>query len=492
VRFKSVAFFFVLLTLTMAAHACHVGILWAEESLPLAAARQMFGGKILYRDVWFDKPPSLVLPYLLSGAHNGWPLRIAGCLYLLLACWIAYRFATEVWSAREGMWAAGLLAFFLTFDFPSAVIPLASDLLLVAPHLAAIWLAWKQRPFWSGALAGVAFLVNPKAVLLAAACALWNLEGVPMLTAGFAAVNAIVLGGLWVVGAFPAYWQEVWQWGSLYASAPPGAASLWNGVIRTVNWAGFHIALIIASGYFFARSKGMQWVGWWLFCAVGVAAGFRFYPRYYFLLLPPLVVAAARGLTLLGRRGAWVVLLLSIPFIRFAPRYFELAAGEANWTDTAMDRDSRLAARITRGLARPNDTLFVWGFRPELYAYTRLSAATRFLDSQPLTGVPADRHLTESTPLETAPAAARRRELAQSHPAFVMDGLGPYNPQLAITSYPELRHWLDQYDVVGRTAGTVIYARADISGTRALAAPLNPYPFPHTPPPPDSWVADRR
>ena len=34
---------------------------------------------------------------------------------------------------RTGGWAAGLLGFFLTFDFPSAVIPVASDAMMLAP-----------------------------------------------------------------------------------------------------------------------------------------------------------------------------------------------------------------------------------------------------------------------------------------------------------------------------------------------------------------------
>ncbi len=37
---------------------------------------------------------------------------------------------------REGFFAAVFAAFFLTFGLPSAVIPLASDMLLILPHLA--------------------------------------------------------------------------------------------------------------------------------------------------------------------------------------------------------------------------------------------------------------------------------------------------------------------------------------------------------------------
>ncbi len=58
-----------------------------------------------------------------------------------------------------------------------------------------------------------------------------------------------------------------------------------------------------------------------------------------------------------------------------------------------MDRDSREASLIVRGLAHNSDTMFIWGYRPEDWVYTGLPAATKYLDCQALTGVPADRHL---------------------------------------------------------------------------------------------------
>jgi hypothetical protein len=124
-----------------------------------------------------------------------------------------------------------------------------------------------------------------------------------------------------------------------------------------------------------------------------------------------------------------------------------------------MDRDSREAAALVRSIAKPTDTLFVWGFRPEVYVYTGLAGASRFLDSQPLTGVPADRHLVDSASLAPELAAANRVELSRLQPALILDGLGPYNPRLAITAYPDLAPWLAGYRELGRTHGTILYGR---------------------------------
>jgi len=462
-------FFLTLFALVLAARLCHLDILWAEETLPLAAAAQMIRGKVLYRDLWFDKPPLLAWTYLAWGAQDGFPLRLAGALYVLLACWIAWRFARDLWGRREALLAAGLLAFYLVLDIPSAVTPLAADLLMLAPHLAAVWLAWRGRAFWSGVLAGIAFLINAKGLFVLAAGAIWNLRALPWLLAGFAVPNLLAAAVLWGQGALGAYYGQAWKWGRLYASATFVAKPWANGLLRTAHWLGFHAAMVIAAIWFWWRdpkADRTRWTAWMAICSVAVAAGWRFFPRYYFQLLPLIVLAGARGFVLLGRRRAMAVaMLLLIPLARFGPRYALLAreliaARPPAWVDTGMDQDSRRAAQLVRQMSVPGDTLFVWGFRPELYVYTGLPAASRYLDSQPLTGVPADRHLTESQPVEIEATRARRAELAGTRPVFIIDGLGPMNPRLAIAAYPDLRAWLAQYQEAGRTGLTVIYKRS--------------------------------
>jgi hypothetical protein len=280
------------------------------------------------------------------------------------------------------------------------------------------------------------------------------------MAAGFAAACGAAGAWLWGAGALAAYWEEVWRWGRLYAGSTFVADPLRNGMVRTLDWLGFHAALAVAGiALLLRREVSLRWIGWIIISLAGVAAGFRFFPRYYFQLLPVMVLIAARGFTLLGRKGALAAaLLLLIPLGRFGPPYLTALRG-AEWRDTAMDRDSRAAGALTRQLAKPGDTLFVWGYRPEIFVYTGLPAATMFLDSQPLTGVPADRHLTQSEPVETEAARARRIELARTRPTFVVDGLSAYNPRLAMANYPELRQWFANYREVARTTQTVIYHR---------------------------------
>jgi len=466
---RALALFLLLAAFLVATRVCHVGLLWADDNLPLAAAIQLAQGKTLYRDVWFDKPPLVAGINLLWGAHAGWPLRIAGALFVLLVSWLGYRCARLRWSHREGVAAACFLAFFLTFGFPSAVIPLAADLLLVAPHLAAIYFAWRKRPLLSGAAAGLGLLVNTKAVFVLAACALWQWRALPLLVAGFALPSLVAFAWMALQGSLADYHRQVWQWGSIYAAHTFVWQPLAEGVTRTINWMGFHAALV-AGGVLVARERDdrWRWAAWIALSLAGVALGLRFFPRYYFLLLPPLALAAARAWVLLCRNRAamaLLALLLLVPLARFGPRYLHVARGDTRWSDTRMDRDSREAAQRVLALGGPGDTLFVWGFRPDIFVYTRLPAASRFLESQPLSGVFADRHLFSSQAVAADFVAPQRQELLGTRPTFVIDGLGPYNAALALAAQDYLHPWLAHYTEVARTPFSVLYKLGTVTNS---------------------------
>lgn len=445
----------------LAAHLFEARVLWEGETLPLAAAMQMMRGSVLYRDVWFDKPPLVPAIYLLWGAHIGPVLRIAGAVYALIACWLAYALAAALWSSREGYFAAALLAFFLTFDTHSAMLPLAADMLLLAPHLAAVLLAVRKQPLWSGVAAGIGFLFNTKGIFVLAACALFAWPGagtLAMLAAGFAIPNLAALAWLAGTGSLIPYIDQVWRWPAQYAGSPVVSDPMWNGVVRTLNWAGFHVALLIGAVIVWLRAR-WRFLVWALICYAGVVLGWRFFPRYFLLLLPALTIAAARGFAVLRNRIiiAVAALTMIVPLVRFGPRYLMLNG----WSDLALDDDSKGASRLALSLEKdkPEATLYVWGYRPEMYVYTRFRPATQFLDSQALTGVPADRHLTQSDVVLTTGTHEARVQLARSHPDVLIDGLSLYNPALSPDHYPELREWLKDYEVRGHTKGSVVYVR---------------------------------
>ncbi len=419
----------------LAVRMAHTSVLWVEEAYPMAGAIQMLAGRWPYVDFWYDKPPLTPLLYLLWGALPGLALRVAGALYVTLCAGLAYRLG--------GVWAAWLMAIFLSFGLPSAVMALAPDLLLVAPHLMAVLLAQSGRGLLAGLTAGLALLIHTKALLLLPIVLLWA-PGWRTI-AGFAA-GALPQG---LLGA--AYWQQVWTWGRLYAAHSFVEQPVPEFFRRTLNWAGFHLAAILP---LVTQRPGWRNLAWLGVSLASVVLGLRFFPRYYFFLLVPCVVLAGRALEAL--RPVWrysLLALLLIPVVRFGPRHFSLALGDRNWSDLALYRDSEAVARHLREQALPADTLFVWGYRPDIDALSRLRGGTPFLESQPLNCVLADRHLVSVEPLPDPGCAERLRRFREAEPAWLVDGLGPLNPRLRLEAYRSLRG----YELVLRTPSAWVY-----------------------------------
>lgn len=447
----------------------HSHLLWADEDYHLAAALQIVHGRVPYKDFWYDKPPLTALYYLLCGALPGWPLRLLDAAYVCSCAAVAFRIASLWWSRAEGYTAAVLFAFFTAFYLPSAVIPFAADAVMLLPHLLAILFAFERRAVWAGAVCGVAFFANTKALFVLASCCLFAWDSVLLLLLSFGIISALGLGWLAAAGAWPGYVEQVWRWGVAYAKQPP-VPHLWaNGLSRTANWIGFHAALALPAGWTLvrgARADRLKLAGWIMLSFAGVGLGGRFAPHYFLQLLPPLAIAAARGITLAvafrpGLVSTGLTLLLMLPLVRFGPRYVSLATGPypPHWVDTTMDIDSAEVAKRLRVRARPGDALLVWGYRPDIYVYTRMLSDSRFWDSQPLTGVAADRHLSDSTPIYAGPARLNRRELSRSRPQWIVDGLGLLNPALAVSQYPDLQLWFSHYRLVDRTGLSLIYER---------------------------------
>ncbi len=442
-----------LLALILATRFAHVRVLWVEEAYPMSGALTVLHGLVPYRDFWYDKPPLALLFYLLCGAHEGWPLRLLASTFIFACAWAAWWCVRSRWTREQAVAAAWLTTFFLTFGVPAAVMAIAPDLILVLPHLLAIGFAWRGRALAAGVCAGFACWAHVKGLLVLMAAALFLAPAAwPSLLVGWAVPVGGLTLGLISLGALGDFWIQVIDWGRVYARDTFLDTPWGEGWRRTVNWLGFAAAMVVAAGVTLRRESWRR--GAWLALSLAsVALGLRFFPRYYLVLVPPLAVLAARSLTTGRTRLAWLLLL--IPLVRFGPGYVRLANGQAT-PDLALFEDDRRAA----AMVAPGESLFVWGYRPELFVLTRAPLGAPYLESQPLTGVFADRHLT-STRGSGGEVQPHLLKLARSRPRWVVDGLGPLNPALGIDRVAALEVWRRSYREAGRTATLVIYRRVD-------------------------------
>jgi hypothetical protein len=339
-------------------------------------------------------------------------------LAVSIATW---RFARDLWGRREAFLAAGLMAFFLNFDLPAAVIPIAPDMFLLLPHIVAVHCAWKGKAVAGRTVVRRGVSVPGQRRLRAGGV---RAAGVARASRVGGGIRHPERGGARGTGR-----------GGCAAVLLPAGLGVERGLraqfVRTpsagstdcaarADWLGFHAALAIGAAAFWweNRKRENYWLaGWLVLSFAGVALGARFFPRYFLQILPPMVLLASHAL---ARRKAvaWIAAVaLLVPAVRFGPRYVTLAhdllAGRPpEWADIALDRDSRAAADLVNQRKHPGDTLFVWGYRPGIFIYTRMPAGSKFWDSQALTGVPADRHLRDTEAVLPDQAAHNRSEFA--------------------------------------------------------------------------------
>lgn len=253
---------------------------------------------------------------------------------------------------------------------------------------------------------------------------------------------------------------------------------------------------------------------WFVVSFAGVALGGRFYSHYFFQILPSLCLIGASGLiqilsalrtrSRILRRVVTAVLMIGFVFtlVRFHGRSFLLAVDwtrsqnklNIGWYHEIRNKEEREVAAVIRDLPGGQDAaqnmsleairsggprgreaegsgdfVYVWGYRPEIYFWSGLLPASRYLSAQPLTGVPADVHYFAEeyrSILDEATTAMERaqliRDLQQTRPKYIVDELGMFNAELSINSYEELREFMKDYKATGPVARFMIYCRRDL------------------------------
>lgn len=276
---------------------------------------------------------------------------------------------------------------------------------------------------------------------------------------------------------------------------------------------------LVARRVFVSDVALLMWLG---VSFAGLSVGGRFYTHYFFQIMPALSLVAARGVTEIisytrtrnKRAGRALTALLIIGFvitsIRFHTRTITLAAdwargrkseATATWFHERLNHEERMVAALVRGLPEGSedsygpegirasapdahasrgseDYLFVWGYRPEVYYWSGLLPASRYLSAQPLTGVPADAQYVNgehrSILEESSTAAARAQliiDLKETQPKYIIDELGFFNGDLAILKYPELEEYMASYKALGATGRFLVYIRRDLTRKHLLRNP---------------------
>jgi hypothetical protein len=208
---------------------------------------------------------------------------------------------------------------------------------------------------------------------------------------------------------------------------------------------------------------------WLLASFLGAAAGRRFYGHYFIQMIPPLALLSAVGLQEFVKRlraaqsvklkAAAAVLLLCaiVSFYRFQERTIVFAWDtiarrpiSERWLLTRFNRDIHTIAGTIDAHTSPQDPIFVWGFKPEIYYASKRPLGSRYLSFVPLTGWTHGMPAALDFSAQSQWVLGRKlllEDLERSRPLYIVDmaSIHDFGMNHAMENYPDLREYLHQH-----------------------------------------------
>jgi hypothetical protein len=386
-------------------------------------AQLLLAGIAPYAEAYEMRMPGVFLAYALffaSFGESAEAIRLGLALVNAASTVFLYLLGRRLADEEAGASAALLFA---AASLLASVLGLAANTehFVLLPVIAGLWVLAAApvtvgRAAWGGCLLGLAFLTKQTAAPLVA-CGIavaWLGAREQGRSAARVALTALTCGAaaclpalgaalaLEAAGSFEPFWFWTIVYPLSYAAAPaPGSisAALREGLPRVLGATAPLWLLAAAGGLVGLRSPRLRGAArlallWLAFAAVAVAAGQRFRPQHFLLLLPPaallagLATSALASLSRPGRSAA----------IRAAPfGIVGLALLAMLWGDRELllRMDARSASRALHGAnpfpeareialwlrahSSPGDRIAVLGSEPQIYFYAGLRPAMPYL-----------------------------------------------------------------------------------------------------------------
>lgn len=438
---------------------------------------ELLKGRPLYSDLWDHKPPAIHLTFALAEAVAGeGPLAVFLLNVLAALATLAglYQAGKTLGGRAGGAWAAAIWAvvcgdLYLQANQPNEEVFLNA----FQTWIFVLWLTAPAKTFeprrWAilGALSAIASLYKPFAVLEALAlCASslalhWNSKPLRrnifrQAATAFAFVLAAwagVCGWFALQGRWGDFRDAVFTYNfyySGYRASSPG--EIWQALGSqdpgTLVW----LFLLFALGCLAVltgkkkkeeREPRLFWAAFLAAALLEILLPGRFFAHYNQLLLPPLILGAAWGVSAWGMRiekkfwkclpGAVLLAFLifhEVPFYRLTPE---------EWVDRKYAADGPLFQQSYQlggelnGMLEPGETFYEWGNETELYFVSRRSPPSGVFYSYPLL----------YSPLAANLAARVVMDLERTRPELVVLNTTYYTGGDIFQHHPVL-HWVGQ------------------------------------------------
>ncbi len=402
--------------------------------------RGILDGKTPYTELWNPKPPAVFYIYAGAMALFGRTTEALRALDLLLypligaaLYWIGWRLSNH----RTGLFAALLFGvFYFTETFwtltqNDGIVLLPMVLAVVCAMKAAQSHGWKAGAWAFGAGALSAYVIwfkYPFAIFAGVMVAAYSLSDQFTETPRMKKVEAaltFLLGGLVIgMGGILAL-QAQGAWDALVESARltsqyTALTFNWNdfrelmGTALGFRWHQWGLLFVLAVLWPFMLRLSQPRLRRWLMVVLWLLAGLvimlmqaKGYDYHWLPMLPPLVLLAADTLDqqigLVARRGlarhseiptTFLTLLILLVLLgthswRVSGSYLtgredRMAYYSRFQAGEFMADESQAVADYLTARNVPGDSLYIWGFRPEVYYLTQLNPPTRFIFQFPL------------------------------------------------------------------------------------------------------------
>lgn len=400
--------------------------------------RGILDGKVPYVDLWNPKPPAVFYVYALAIRLFGRTAEALRLIDLLIVPVIGAGLAwlgTRIANRRVGLFAALIFAaFYFTESFWTLT---QNDGIVLLPMVLAMVCVFKagaasgiRALLWSvaaGALSAYVVWFKYPFVLfgLVTAAGLFLTQGraktrrsvIKAYTAYFGGAAIVIVGGI-------LYLAEVDALDALIESARVTSQYTaltfnwqdFSGLMQTAlgfRWTQWGLLWILAVLWFvWGRPGEREWrlVTLWLVAALIIMlVQAKGYDYHWLPMLPPLALMAAdtvdRLIQWAAQRGfarrselpaalLTVLIFLAILYAGVWPKALPYLTGRESQVEyfsrfqagEFMADESLRVAVLLRERVVPGDSLYIWGFRPEVYYLSQLNPATRFIFHFPLVG----------------------------------------------------------------------------------------------------------
>ncbi len=355
--------------------------------------------------------------YSLFGTYTGIGLRLVSIAAVLLNSILLFRITRHAVNEDTARIAAGI--FLLTVSTSNFFLALKTELIVVLfLQLAIIFLLQYQRTrnlkalAYAGVLLALATLFKQPAVLFFGAISIalifvdkakfqvkqWIMENAVVGISGsgpILIVTMIYLG----TGHWAEFFDHLWQRPRIYAEHGAELFSPWHNFLEIRNYLFSPLVILSIIGMLvllsrsfleysspLARVKPLMW--WFvpitLTSMIAISLGGHYFSSYYMMILPFLVLIIAVFFAPVSKYA------FSSPFVAAGLWILTSAAGflsinQAKLLQTSANNSRQMAREIER-VSSPGDSLYVWGYVPELYPATGMIPASRFVTTSMIVG----------------------------------------------------------------------------------------------------------